>query len=164
MAGQHTFQSAAEELFREAFEGVAPDRDYTWFVQGKEGVFDALDALDAGEASRRPTPGCATIAAHAYHLLYVLRCANIAQGRPAPQGSWEDTWRRQAVTEEEWRYLRRDIRAEYALFRDWLRENDDWSGEDAVLGALTPLPHVAFHLGAIRQVVRVLEDTRRANG
>src|SRR6476469_540968 len=102
MAVECGFQQAAVTLVREAFEGIPAGQDYTWFVQGKEGVFDALTSVDAEAASRRPSPTCASIAAHTNHLLYILRSANTCQGRPEPEGTWEDTWKKQTVTEAEW--------------------------------------------------------------
>jgi hypothetical protein len=152
------FQLAATMLLREAFDGIPAGQDYTWFVQGKEGVFDALTSIDAETASRKPSPTCASIAAHANHILFILQCANVDQGRPEPEGTWEGTWERQAVTDPAWTSLVESIREEYSLLLGWLEKNTDWSQKDAFVGALVPLPHIAFHLGAIRQILRLVHD------
>ena len=89
-------------------------------------------------------------------LLRVLRGANEAQGRPRPEGSWEDTWKIQAVTDDEWTELRSLIRSEYDLFIGWFESNQDWSSEDAYISTLASLPHLSFHLGAIRQILKVV--------
>lgn len=150
------FQQAAAVLFKEAFEGIPPGADGTWFVQGKEGIFDALTSISAESASYKPLPDCPSIAAHAYHLLYALRWANTSQGRPAPEGTWESSWAKQSATDAEWGELIQTIKSEYELYFGWLKCNDDWSGEDAYIGGLGIVPHVAYHLGAIRQLLYIV--------
>ena len=39
----------------------------------------------------------------------------------------------------------------------WLELNEDWSVEDGPLMFLAPLPHVAYHLGAMRAILKVVE-------
>lgn len=150
------FRDAAAMLFREAFEGIPAGQNYTWFVQGKEGLFDALASVTAEEASRKPSDGGASIAAHTNHILFILRSANTSLGRPEPEGTWESTWQRQTVTEQEWASLTERIRGEYQLYLEWFSKNEDWSGEHAYVSNLVPLPHVAFHLGAIRQLLKLV--------
>lgn len=155
-ATERGFQVAAAMLLREAFEGMPAGQNYTWFVQGKEGLFDALSAVTAEEASRKPAAECASIAAHAYHILYILRCANAQAGGPEPEGSWEDTWKVQTASDSEWAGLIERIRGEYHRYVPWLESNSDWQGEHAFVEGLVPLPHIAFHLGAIRQLLKVI--------
>jgi len=150
------FRDAAVQLFREAFEGMPANQNYTWFVEGKEGIFDAFSSVSAEVASRKPSASCATIAAHAYHILFLLRCANMCLGRPAPEGTWESSSDKQAVTEAEWTELVARIHEEYELYVGWFSQNEDWTHEAGVTPVLAPLPHAAFHLGAIRQILRVV--------
>lgn len=156
MDNDQRFRDATVKLFREAFEGMAPGKDYTWFVQAKEGIFDALDSADAVTASVRPSPTCSSLAAHAYHLLFALRDANVCGGRPEPEGTWESSWDKQDVTPEEWEDLKADIREAYTFYRDWFAANEDWNRENGVVAILAPLPHVAYHLGAMRQILNVV--------
>ncbi|CAN5680863.1 hypothetical protein BH11ARM2_BH11ARM2_33730 [soil metagenome] len=151
-------QRAAVTLLREAFEGRVDGNDYTWFVEGREGVFDALASVDAETASRRTTPNSPTLAAHAYHMLYLLRSANTWQGKPSPKGNWESSWAKQTATQQEWAELAEAIRHEYASYLAWFAANEEWNQEDIYVGALATLPHVAYHLGAMRHLVRELKD------
>lgn len=151
----HEWQTAAAHLFREAFEGRPDDQTYTWFVEEKEGIFDALDSVDAGRASERPEPGSPSIAAHGYHLLYILRGANMVQGRPAPEGDWASTWAVHEVTTTEWQRLKARITEEYRLLVPFL-ETAPLLEKEAVFGALALLPHVSYHLGALRALLRVV--------
>lgn len=153
MSETPSFQSAATLLFREAFEGIPPRQDYTWFVQGKEGLFDAFRTVDAERASRKLAPSSPSIAAHAYHILFTLRNANSYQGRPEPEGTWESSWEKQIATEAEWAELVQRIRDEYTLFLGWLESQTGWRDQTTVIGVLAQLPHMAYHLGAIRQLI-----------
>src|SRR5690242_18818634 len=108
------FRPSFSILFREAFEGVPKGADGTWFVQGKEGLFDALASVSADRASKKPNPDCPSIAAHAYHVLFALRNCNSTFGRPKPEGTWESSWAKQSATSEEWAALAEQIREEYA--------------------------------------------------
>jgi len=150
------FHKAAITLLREAFEGVAEGNGYTWFVQGKEGILDALTTIDAAQASFKPGGQAASIAGHAYHMLYLLRGANMCQGHPAPEGTWESSWEKQSVTPEEWATLGTRIREVYKSYLHWFAANTDWTYPDAELNTLAPLPHVAYHLGAMRQAIAQL--------
>jgi hypothetical protein len=142
-------------LFKECFQGVEPGKDYTWFVQGKKGIFDALDSLTAERASHRPSPDCATIAAHAFHIRYALHGANAELGGPPQVGDWESSWDKQTVSESEWDELRQEIRREYQYFLDAVEANEI-PNEEAGIGFLAQLPHMAFHLGAIRQIMKIV--------
>ena len=142
-------------LFRECFEGRADGNDYTWFVEGKEGIFEALESTSAERASRKPTPNCASIAAHVYHIRYALRGCNAYIGGPAVEGDWESSWAKQVVDDAEWQGLKADVRYEYEFFLRWLEPNTEWSDSGVVLGVLAQLPHMAYHLGAIRQLMKV---------
>jgi len=155
-AADNGFQKVAAMLLREAFEGIPAGQNYTWFVQGKEGLFDALSTVTAEEASRKPNSESPSIAAHANHILFILRSANTTQGRPEPEGDWEGTWKIHGVTDSEWAGLTERIRGEYETYLAWFEKNEDWGGEFSYVEGLVPLPHVAYHLGAIRQLLKVL--------
>ena len=142
-------------LFKECFQGVEPGMDYTWFVQGKEGIFDALDSVTAERASHRPSSNCATIAAHAFHMRYALHGANAQLGGPPQVGDWESSWDKQTVTAPEWDALRQDIRREYQFFFDAV-ESAEIPSAEAGIGFVAQLPHMAFHLGAIRQIMKIV--------
>jgi hypothetical protein len=94
-------------LLRECFEGRAEGNDYTWFVEGKEGIFDALESTSAESASRKPTVACASIAAHVYHVRYALRGCNAYIGGPPVEGDWESSWAKQVVDDAEWQGVKK---------------------------------------------------------
>ncbi|RYG31589.1 hypothetical protein EON81_22545 [bacterium] len=157
MADPHDFRDVAVILLREAFEGRAEGNDYTWFVEGKEGIFDALASMDAKVASKKPFRNAPSLAAHAYHVLYILRWANTWHGGPEPQGDWESSWAKQSASSQEWAELQNLIRTEYRRYLDWFAANKDWSPEQIRLSTLANLPHLAYHLGAMRQIIHQLK-------
>ena len=153
---QNPFQTATLQLLRECFEGKPEGQNYTWFVEGKEGIFDALSSVSAERASIKPSERSSTIAAHGYHILYALRGANAYYGRPKPEGTWDDSWSKETATDQEWSDLMAAIQDEYLFLLVWFETADDWSDEQTVIGGLAQLPHMAFHLGALRQLLKIV--------
>jgi hypothetical protein len=149
------FLPAIVELLKECFEGMPEGQNYTWFVQGKEGLFDAFESIDAARASIKPNPDCPSIAAHTYHIRFALRGANGDIRGEENEGTWESSWDKQSVTEEEWRDLIASVREEYAFFLGIMSNGPEILEGDAVIGSLAMLPHMAYHLGAIRQLMKV---------
>lgn len=65
-----------------------------------------------------------------------------------------DGW---GVTPTEWDELRGQLKQTYDRVMVWLRGLDDWNGDTEVGGAMAMVVHTAYHLGAIRQALRVLK-------
>lgn len=143
-------------LFRECFEGRPPGNEYTWFVEGEEGIFDALESTGAETASIKPSLECASFAAHTFHIRYALRGANAYLGGPPQEGDWESSWAKQTVNEEEWAELKRDVRYQYDFFLNYFASPPQFPDEESITGFVAQLPHMAFHLGAIRQIMKVV--------
>jgi len=137
------------------FFGTAEGLDYTWFVQGREAIAPSLQSLTTEQASKSIAPGVATIAAHANHILYTLRGDNAYFGSPEPEGSWEDSWSVQQVNAAQWDELRAAILREYEQLQTNLSGHEP-TNEQEMLGLLSAVPHMAYHLGAIRQLMKLL--------
>lgn len=155
------FQPHLVTLWRETFEGIKEGADGTWFVQGKEGLFDALSNVTAEQASAKPTPNGTTIAAHVNHIRFALQLAHHADGGPKPEGTWESSWDVQTMTPEEWAQAAKEIKAEYDFILNWLATNQDWSNQETFTYAMSLTPHMAYHLGAIRQIMRQSLSTKQ---
>lgn len=93
---------------------------------------------------------------------------NRASGsHPASQPSdWTASWKKNAVSDDEWRALRDELGREMHAWIAALREPREVSDVEAgwILGCLA---HVAYHFGAIRQIDRAAcgptaEDEARA--
>ena len=136
--------------------------------RGDEGLLRALDKLSASAASTTSTGG-ASIAAHVDHLRYGLSILNRwAAGEDAPwkTADWTLSWKKPTVSEEEWQVLRGELRREAQAWIEALRTPRELN--DAALAWVTgSVAHVAYHLGAIRQIDRsargpTAEDEQRA--
>jgi hypothetical protein len=61
------------------------------------------------------------------------------------------------VNESEWKQLTASLRAEYEKLYEAIRGGMDWSNFYMLTGAMALVVHAAYHLGAIRQMVRALQ-------
>jgi hypothetical protein len=143
-------------LFSELVFGSTDTRVQTFMLnRGDEGLLASLERLSAAAASRS-SEGGGSIAAHADHLRYGLRLLNRwAAGTPVPRREidWTASWRKDVVSDDEWRALRDDLRREAEAWLEALRTPRDL--RDLEAGWLTgSIPHVAYHVGAIRQIDR----------
>jgi hypothetical protein len=161
--------AALPTLLRELVHG-APDPATRTYVlnRGDPGLLASLDRLSAVQASATPGGG-PSVAAHVDHLRYALSLLNAwAAGAlpPAEAIDFAASWRRTAVSDGEWRALRDAFR----------READAWAAargaprapSEVEAGWLAgSVAHVAYHLGAVRQLARdargpTAEDEARA--
>ncbi|RYX82916.1 hypothetical protein EON83_16825 [bacterium] len=148
------FLSAFVELFDEAYSGPS-DSKYTFFTDNapNSAILGTLDTLSAEQASRLQSSE-QSIASHAEHLRWSLELAQAYFRGEQPKADWEESWRVTSVTDEEWKALRDNLRREYKEVRDAIGAVTDWSNPFFLKGTLALLPHAAYHLGAIRQMVK----------
>jgi hypothetical protein len=135
----------------------SPDPDARTYMlnRGDTGLLAALDRLSADAASATQAGG-ASIAAHADHLRYGLSLLNKwAAGVSLrwQEIDWTASWKKTVVTETEWRVVREELRREATAWIDALRKHREVSDVEAgwMLGSVG---HIAYHLGAIRQIDR----------
>ena len=135
----------------------SPDPDVGTYMlnRGDDGLLQSLDKLSASAASMT-NGGGASIAAHVEHLRFGLSLLNRwAAGEAAPWkgADWTASWRKPTVSDAEWRALRNDLRREAQMWIEALRTPRDLN--EAELGWVTgSVAHLAYHLGAIRQIDR----------
>jgi hypothetical protein len=122
--------------------------------QGDLGLLRSLDALTAGDASAAVVGG-ASVAAHVDHLRYGLSLMNrwIAGENPFDGADWSASWRKISVSDTEWQELRTALRTESHRWLEALRVPRDVSPVE-LNGIVGSIAHLAYHLGAIRQINR----------
>jgi hypothetical protein len=129
---------------------------------GDAGLLRSLDRLSAAAASRPAPAGGASIAAHVDHLCYGLGLMlRWSAGEPDPWtgADWAASWRRTSVTDDEWRALRDRLSG---LARQWqiaLATPREMSPLE-LNGVIASIPHLAYHLGAIRQIDRGIQGPK----
>jgi RNA polymerase sigma factor (sigma-70 family) len=115
-----------------------------------------LHLVDASAASREPFPGAPSIAAHCAHLDYYVRANhNSIVGREQTL-DWPSSWRARRVGDREWAALKASLRRGYEDLKTSLSSLPGWR-DDAVCDSMAILAHTAYHLGAIRQIRRLLD-------
>ena len=143
-------------LFSELIDG--PTDQCYMLNTGDPGLLKGLDGISAAAASSAPAAGGASIAAHIDHVLYGFSLLNrwtAGEENPWADADWTASWKRQSVTEPEWKELRRELRSQAEKWRGALARANDLEGI-ALNGAIGSIAHLAYHLGAIRQIDRSL--------
>ncbi|MES2521686.1 MAG: hypothetical protein V4617_03225 [Gemmatimonadota bacterium] len=138
-------------LFSELVFG-APEHGAYVLNPKDAGLLKSLDDLSAAQASMA-SHGGATIAAHAEHLRYGLSLMNrwAAGENPFTDADWTAAWKRTTVSDAEWREVRAGLRNEIERWHASLQEPREVNGIE-LDGAIGSIIHLAYHLGAIRQI------------
>ena len=148
-------------LLTEAYAGP-PDPSSTWFIDNEpdSGILGTLKNVSAAEASHSMDGkggSGSTIASHAEHLRWSLAQSNAAM-RGEPFGNWGESWQIVQVDPVEWDLLRDNLRAEFETLSKTMPEQSGELVGDTLTGVLALLPHAAFHLGILRQMVERVKE------
>lgn len=120
------------------------------------GLLRSLDTLSAEAASTVPPSGGASVAAHVDHLRYSYNLMNrfVRGEMDAFTGAdWSESWRRIRVSESEWAARKDELRREVKAWQEVLRTPAPLD-PFMVTGAIASVVHLAYHLGAMRQIDR----------
>lgn len=138
-------------LLEETFEGPGGNV----YLDKGAGLFQTLDVLTAQEASHVPYAGAQTIAAHCAHLAYYVRVNHDSMVGREQRLDWPSSWRPQQVGDREWEELKARVRREYDALIETLDRLETWSDQQAG-DSIAIIAHTAYHLGAIRHVLKSL--------
>jgi hypothetical protein len=141
-------------LFRELLDG--PPKDMCFVLNpGDAGLLRSLDGLSAAEASTIPPGHSSSVAAHVDHVRYGFSLLNRWRPdvNPFADADFSASWKRTTVNEQEWTTLRAELRRECEA---WSRTLTMDLPDDEIirLGVAGSVVHLAYHLGAIRQIDR----------
>jgi hypothetical protein len=141
-------------LLAELVDGASKEGGYM-LNPGDEGLIRSLEKLSAADASALTATG-SSIAAHADHACYGLSLMNRwSQGEnPFDSADWSASWSRTSVSEPEWRQRIADLRVEAARWLGAVRTPRQVD-EIELNGMIGSIAHLAYHLGAIRQIRQV---------
>ena len=142
-------------LFAELVNGVDTSAAAYMLNPGDPGLLRSLSVLTAADASNRSNEG-ATIAAHVDHLRYGLSLMNrwaTGEQQVFENADWSRSWKMTSVSEAEWARLRAQLADECRRWLESLRAARAVNVDElnAVVGTIA---HLAYHLGAIRQIAR----------
>ena len=140
-------------LFSELVEGANHPKGAFMLNSGDAGLLRSLDKLSAADASRSTNDG-ATIAAHAQHLRYGLSLMNrwaAEGGNPFADAKWDEAWKVSAVDASQWDEIRNGLRGETERWQKALGAPRETHPVE-LSGMIGSIAHLAYHLGAIRQI------------
>lgn len=144
----------------ETFEGT-PEFP-TAYLDTNVSFFDACQAISAEQASTPIAKGGMTLAAHVEHTrFYIDLLLKHMQGRTTKDVDWDETWQQQTVSDDAWDALQSDLKTRYQAVKSHIEKLSTWNNTD-IADALAIVVHSAYHLGAIRQIMKVLAETEPA--
>jgi hypothetical protein len=144
------------------FLGETFDRVRGIYLDRGTSFFETLADVTASEASKRASPATASIAAHVRHCIYNLEVLQRSlKGEPLSTLDWQSIWTNDLpVSEGEWNELRERIRKEATAVEALAKDDATWAREDSLGGFMAVIVHTAYHLGAVRQALRVIRTER----
>lgn len=148
-------------LLSELVDGASAAGDAFILNSGDGGLLRSLDKLSAADASRS-LEGGATIAAHAQHVRYGLSLMNRwarEGGNPFADATWDEAWKITTVGAGEWAEIRGGLSREAHDWRAVLASPREVSGVE-LTGMIGSIAHLAYHLGAIRQIAAAARGPR----
>jgi hypothetical protein len=150
MTTQDLFASVAT-LLRELTHGAAPTGGYV-LNKGDAGLLASLERLSAVEASSAAHGG-ATIAAHVAHVSYGVSLMNRwrAGEDPFESADWSLAWKIGVVSDAEWSRLRDELRKEVDGQLSAFKTPRELTPIE-LNGVIAEVAHLAYHMGAIRQI------------
>lgn len=141
--------SLMEEIF-EQVHGYALDKGTS--------LGETLANLTAEEASRPIVEGGTSIAAQTEHICFYMDVLlDYMQGIKVEGIDWSKSWNVRELTPDEWNGLKRRLQETYLQVMHLLKGFRTWDSEEKVNGAIGILAHTAYHLGSIRQILRVVK-------
>lgn len=150
-------------LFRELIDGAPADAAFI-VNPGDPGLVRSLGGLSAAEASAR-TGGRSSVAAHVGHLRYGFELLNRWAGgdeNAFAGATYAKSWERQQVEDGEWRDLLHGLEQQARAWRAAIERRQEWDFV-SLSGAITSVAHLAYHLGAVRQLAAGASGPRAAD-
>lgn len=148
-------KTAVLTMLEEAFEGPANPQE-TWFTNNKpnSGIFGALEEVSSNEAST--SVNGTTLAGHANHVCCHMWGTNeFLKNGTYPKMDWAKSWEPTTISENGWVEVQVKLRSEYLRLITSL-DVTDWD-QPMANEVLASLAHSAYHLGAIRQILKVVK-------
>ncbi|AWN22123.1 hypothetical protein DKM44_01765 [Deinococcus irradiatisoli] len=148
-------------VLREAVEGGQPGQG-TAFLDGTQadgsgnhGLAATLAGLTAAQAST-PTALGLSVAAHAAHLAYHLEVLRRWEDGERGPFDWPGSFGSGQVAPAEWAALQERVQTAYRAVVEWAGRRGEWN-EDAAGALAGALAHLTYHIGALRQVIKLLD-------
>ncbi len=122
------------------------------------GLMGTLKGISALQASCAFKPGMSTIAAHVEHTRFYLSevVVQSLRGEEVGKLNWNQSWNLKTVTELEWNELKQHLHQTCQTVLELVKTREIWD-DQPITDAMVGLAHTAYHVGAIRQMILMLE-------
>lgn len=147
-----TFRKNLFFLLEETFESPARPSGNA-YLDRSAGWFPTLDGLTAQQASRGLVAGGTTIAGHVEHARFYVEVMLHYAGGTVERVDWDASWQVREVSDERWRELKEAFADTCKRLDASLAAVETW-GDHEIGAAMGALMHSAYHLGAVRQIMR----------
>ena len=142
-------------LLRETFEG-SPEGQGSAYLDRGVGVFATIEKISAETASHSIGGNEASIAAHLEHArFYLTALVEFMNGR-TEKIDWNESWSVKTVNETEWNFLKENVQRDYKKTMESFQAIENWN-DDNIGEAMAIVAHTAYHLGAIRQILKAVK-------
>ena len=139
------------DLFEETFE-----KAHGFYLDRDASIFETINTISSKEASKKRGDINVTIAGHIAHItFYIIVLQEYITGKRTEKTDWNESWKTKTVNDNEWEQLKTTLHQEYKKLYAFIQSIDEWKSDDYVGGILSILAHCSYHLGAIRQLMRV---------
>lgn len=128
--------------------------------RGEPGLVDTLKSLSAQTVSKTPRPGRKPIVSHANHVLFGLGLLNRAvhgDGKAFEGADWDMAWELVQVDDRQWADLLQQLDKTASDLLEAAPKLMQWS-EIMLTGCFAGAAHTAYHLAAIRQILKDIEN------
>lgn len=140
-------------IWIETFQGIE-DGESSHFIETRPdtGILGSINNVSAEEASKEING--ASIASHIHHTMYHIHTCLSYLDDIRPEGDWSLSWSIGDVSEEEWQAIKKNVEAAYGKM---LNAIETLPIDNFTLRFfLSSLSHAAYHLGAVRQMIKAL--------
>lgn len=142
------------DLLVETFE--SPSQSSSIYLDQKTGLFETLNGISAEQASAPIAQGATTIAAQVEHIRFYMDVIEQFMNGRTQKVDWQESWQVRELSPKAWQTLQQDLRTAYENLTNNLKNVEIW-GNDEITDSLAAAIHTAYHLGAIRQMVHVVQ-------
>jgi hypothetical protein len=145
-------------VLKETIEG--PGDHGSYFIDKGTGLLQTLETLSLSQrglerAFASAAPGRPSIAAHVKHTSFHMNAICAWPRGDQSRRDWPSSFVLENHDAATWTALLEELKFEYQDFQSVIREFATGSDE-ALGGAVGGIVHVAYHLGAIRQLVHLV--------
>ena len=140
-------------ILKETIEG--PGEHGSFFIDKNTGLLQTLEALGLEQVFTSVAPDRPSIAAHVKHTSFHLHAISAWPRGDHSRRDWPSSFVLPGHDAATWAALLEELKFEYTDFQSVIREFATESDE-ALGGAIGAIVHVAYHLGAIRQLIHLV--------